>query len=137
MTGNLTRFGITVPQGIIEEFDQKLRQAGKSNRSDALRQLMRGYISEERWQDELGEVYGTVTMMYDHHQFSSTNKDIVLIQHDHGDVIVCATHIHINHETCLECIVLRGESQKIKALVDELGKIRGVTNINTAIFAGV
>jgi CopG family nickel-responsive transcriptional regulator len=137
MSGKLVRFGVTVPEEIVGEFDQKLRSLGKSNRSDVLRQLMRTFISEERWQDELSEVYGTITMMYDHHHFSSTNKDLTLVQHDHGEVIVCSTHIHITHDTCLECIVLRGESQKIKMLVEALGKVRGVKNISTAIFAGL
>ncbi|MDR1471424.1 MAG: nickel-responsive transcriptional regulator NikR [Synergistaceae bacterium] len=137
MTGKLARFGVAVPQEIVDEFDQHLRQSGKSNRSDVLRQLMRSFISEERWRDETGEVYGTITMMYGHHQFSTTNKELTLAQHDHGDVIVCSTHVHITHDTCMECIVLRGESQKIKMLVDALGKIRGVKNISTSIFAGV
>jgi CopG family nickel-responsive transcriptional regulator len=137
MSGKLARVGVTVPQKILDEFDKKMSQSGKLNRSDVIRQLMRSYISEKRWQDELGEVYGTITMTYDHHQFASTNNDLTLIQHDHGDVIVCTTHVHVTHDTCVECIVLKGKSQMIKALVDELGHIRGVTNISTVILAGV
>jgi CopG family nickel-responsive transcriptional regulator len=137
MSGKLARVGVAIPQKILDEFDQKINQSVKLNRSDVIRQLIRGYISEERWQDELGQVFGTITMTYDHHQFSSTNKELTLIQHDHGDVIVCATHVHATHETCMECIILKGESQKIKSLVDMLRHIRGVTNISTTILAGV
>jgi CopG family nickel-responsive transcriptional regulator len=135
MSGKLARVGVTVPQKILDEFDKKMSQSGKLNRSDVIRQLMRSYISEKRWQDELGEVYGSITMTYDHHQFSSTNNDLMLIQHDHGDVIVCTTHVHVTHDTCVECIILKGKSPMIKSLVDALGHIRGVTNISTVILA--
>ncbi len=136
MAEKLVRFGVTVPKDIVEEFDRRLEQAGRHNRSDVLRQLMRGYITEERWREEEGEVFGTVTLMYDHHAAFSS-KDLAAAQHDHGDVIVCTTHVHVTHETCLECIVLRGSSAGIRAFVNALSQIRGIKSMDTVITSGI
>ncbi|MDR1915653.1 MAG: nickel-responsive transcriptional regulator NikR [Synergistaceae bacterium] len=136
MTGKLVRFGVTVPEEIVEEFDRKLQQSGKKNRSDVLRQLMRGYIADERWRDVGGEVFGTMTMIYDHHS-AHTCRDLTSVQHDHSEVILCTTHVHVAHDKCMECVILRGESQKIKTFVDTLRKIKGVKDIGFVISSGL
>ena len=136
MAEKLARFGVTVPEDILEEFDERLKQSGRENRSDVIRQLMRSCITEERWQEEDGQVYGTVTLMYDHHS-SSISKDLTSVQHDHGGVIVCTTHVHVTHDTYLECIVLRGDASDIKAFVATLGKIKGIKSVETVIASGV
>jgi CopG family nickel-responsive transcriptional regulator len=136
MTEKLARFGVTVPEAVLAEFDLRLQLAGKDNRSDVIRQLIRRYISEERWQEEKGQVYGTVTLMYNHHA-SCVSKDLTSLQHDHGDNVVCTTHVHVDHDTCLECIVLRGDASHVRALVDALGKVKGLKSVDTVITSGL
>ena len=136
MAEKLVRFGVTVPDDTLDEFDRRLQRSGKNNRSDAIRQLMRSYVTEARWQEEKGQVYGTVTLMYGHHS-SGLSRELTSIQHDHGDVIVCTTHVHVDHDTCLECIVLRGDASYIKTFVDALGKIKGLKSLDTVITSGV
>ena len=131
----LSRFGVTVPEDILKEFDLRLKTAGKDNRSDVIRQLMRRYITEERWQEENGQVYGSVTLMYDHHS-SNISRDLTAAQHDHGEIIVCTTHVHAGHDVCLECIVLKGEASHIKAFVESLGRIKGIKSVDTVITSG-
>jgi len=128
----LSRFGVTVPEDILEEFDLRLKRAGKDNRSDVIRQLMRRYITEERWQEENGQVYGNVTLMYDHHS-SNISRDLTAAQHQSGETIVCSTHVHVDHNTCLECIVLKGEASRIRAFVESLGRIKGIKSVDTVI----
>ncbi|MDR1875133.1 MAG: nickel-responsive transcriptional regulator NikR [Synergistaceae bacterium] len=136
MPEKLARFGVTVPEDMLAEFDDCLKRSGKENRSDVIRQLMRSHLTEERWQEEDGQVYGTVTLMYDHHT-SSISKALTAVQHVHGEVVVCATHVHVTHETCLECIVLRGDSLHIKAFLSALGKIKGIKSVDTIITSGI
>ena len=131
----LSRFGVTVPEDILKEFDLRLKTAGKDNRSDVIRQLMRRYITEERWQEENGQVYGSVTLMYDHHS-PNISRGLTTAQHDHGETIVCTTHVHASHDTCLECIVLKGEVSRIKAFIESLGKIKGIKSVDTVITSG-
>ncbi|GHS92083.1 nickel-responsive transcriptional regulator NikR [Synergistales bacterium] len=132
----LSRFGVTAPGDILKEFDERIEKDGKGNRSDVLRQLMRRYISEERWREEDGVVYGTVTLIYDHH-LPCISKDLTDLQHDHGDVIICTNHVHASHDACLECIVLRGETSKVKTFINALSGIKGLKSLDTVIASGI
>ena len=136
MEEKLVRFGITVPESMLKEFDRRMERSGRGNRSDAIRGLMRRYITDERWQEEDGNVYGTVTMMYDHHGHN-ISKDLTALQHGFGEVIVCATHVHVTHDTCLECIVLRGNAAVIRNFFESLGRIKGLKSIDTVVASGI
>jgi CopG family nickel-responsive transcriptional regulator len=136
MTEKLVRFGVTVPGDILEEFDRRLEQSGKRNRSDMIRQMMRAHITEERWQEKEGQVYGTATLMYDHHS-PLISKKLTAIQHEHGEVIVCSNHVHVDHDTCLECIILRGAASRIRAFIGALGKTKGLKSLDTVVTSGL
>ena len=136
MGERLVRFGVTVPEDVLAEFDRRLERAGKDNRSDVIRQLMRRHIAEERWREEDGQVYGTVTLIYAHHS-STITKDLTALQHDHGELVVCTTHIHADHDTCLECVVLRGDASHVRAFVEALGKIKGIKSAEIVITSGM
>ncbi len=132
MKEQLVRFGVTVPEPLLNEFDQQLEHSGRNNRSEALRFLMRRFVTEERWQSMKGQVYGSVTLMYSHH-LPSISKELTAAQHDFGDVVLCTTHVHISHDSCMECIILKGSSEQIQALLDRLHAIRGVKSIDSVI----
>jgi CopG family nickel-responsive transcriptional regulator len=136
MTEKLVRFGVTVPGDILEEFDRRLEQSGKRNRSDMIRQMMRARITEDRWQEKEGQVYGTATLMYNHHS-PLISKKLTAIQHEHGEVIVCSNHVHVDHDTCLECIILRGAASRIRAFIGALGKTKGLKSLDTVITSGL
>ncbi|MDR3230793.1 MAG: nickel-responsive transcriptional regulator NikR [Synergistaceae bacterium] len=128
----LVRFSITVSRDILAAFDQKLIQAGKHNRSDALRQMMRAHIASECWRKGKGQLYGTITLMYNHH-VPSVLKELTSLQHDHETVIVCTTHVHVTHDTCLECLILSGDASEIRGLVDAMGQLKGIHSLDTVI----
>ncbi len=132
MAEKLVRFSVTMPEGLLEEFDLRLRRTGKANRSEVIRGLVRRYVTEERWQEQDGEVYGTVTLVYDHHHSWITQK-LTALQHEHGGVILCSTHVHMAHDTCLECIILKGKSPAIEGFVTALGTVKGLKSIETAV----
>ena len=121
---------------VLEEFDRRIHQSGKDNRSDVIHSLLRRYITDDRWQEDEGNVYGTVTLMYNHHG-PCVSKDLTALQHDHGEIIVCTTHVHVTHETCLECIVLHGTALLIRNFVTALERIKGLKSVDTVITSGV
>ncbi|MBR1672089.1 MAG: nickel-responsive transcriptional regulator NikR [Fretibacterium sp.] len=137
----LARFSITMPDSLLQEFDRRARDGGKTNRSEAFRILMRRYIAEEQWRtaaeagQKEGEVYGTVTLVYDHHLPNLTRK-LTGAQHDHGEVILCTTHVHVDHDTCLECIVMRGTPAKVQNFLEALKGIRGIKSLERVIVQG-
>ena len=135
---NLTRFSITIPEELLSEFEQNYYSDHKrENRSEAIRFLMRQYISGERWKyDDNKEVCASVTIIYDHH-IPELMRKLTAAQHDYGNVIICSTHVHLSHSSCLECIITKGLAHEIKNFINTLRDIRGIKSLNTNITAEV
>ena len=132
----LVRFSVTVPEGLLSEFERSYYAENRDNRSEAVRNLMREYISGERWRCSGGEVCATVTIVYDHH-LPEVTRNLTSAQHDSGDVIICATHVHLNHSTCLECVITKGLAQDIQRFIEALRKIRGIKSLNINVTAEI
>ena len=128
----LIRFSVTVPKDLLEEFERSYYADNRENRSEAVRNLMREYISGERWRCNTGEIYATITIVYDHHLPELTGK-LTAAQHDCGEVILCSTHVHINHATCLECVITKGLAEDIQRFIEALKDIRGIKSLNVNI----
>ena len=132
----LIRFSITIPEDLLKEFESSYYTENRENRSEAVRNLMRNYISSERWKNNNREVYATITIIYDHHLPELTRK-LTAAQHDNGDVIICSQHVHLNHETCLECIITKGLSEDIEKFIEALKDIRGIKSLNFNVSAEI
>ena len=130
----LIRFSVTVPENLLSEFESSYYAENRDNRSEAVRNLMREYISGERWRCSGGEVCATVTIVYDHH-LPEVTRNLTSAQHDSGDVIICSTHVHLNHTTCLECIITKGPAHDIQNFIEALRKIRGIKSLNVNVTA--
>jgi CopG family nickel-responsive transcriptional regulator len=120
----LTRFGVSLPAQLVEAFDASIHRKGYRTRSEAIGDMMRGHLVEEEW-DEGREVIGTVTIVYEH---ESRELSGVLneLQHHESDIVVCATHVHVDAHNCLEVIVMKGQCGEVRALADRLISTRGV-----------
>jgi len=122
----MVRFSVSMPEDLAREFDRWVDGKKLKNRSDALRQIIRSYIGQAMWEIPEGEAYGTFTFSYDHHSKDSS-REIMRLQHDFGESIVCTTHVHIDHDTCMEVVLLRGATSEIHRFVEaasSLGCIR-------------
>lgn len=129
---NLIRFSVTVPEDLLNEFESEYFSENRENRSEAIRNLMRGYISNERWKTGNKKIFATVTIVYDHHIPELTGK-LTEAQHDCGEIILCSTHVHINHETCLECVITKGFSSEIQKFITALKNIRGIKSLKVNV----
>jgi len=128
----LVRFGVAVPENLLLEFDKWIKDRGIPNRSEAIRQLIREFVAEGRWDKEKGNVYGAITISYDHH-VHDTMGNLTAIQHEFGNVINCSTHVHIDHDHCLEIIAVSGNAKIIKKLVDSLASMKGIESVSPVI----
>lgn len=122
----LIRFGVSMPATLLEDFDKIIKTKGYTNRSEAIRDMIRDAIVEYHWM-EGKEVVGTITIVYDHHKKGVMEK-LADLQHIHYGKIFSSTHIHLDHENCLEVIVVRGKPQEIKELADNIIALRGVNH---------
>lgn len=122
---NVTRFGVSLEETLLEKFDKLIEDKGYKNRSEAIRDLIREKMVSEEWSDSDRETVGVFSLVYDHHH-GDLNKTLNQVQHNYLHVIVSSTHIHIDHHNCLEVIILKGKSQIIKKITDEISATRGV-----------
>ena len=124
MSEKITRFGVSIPNRLLVRFDEHIAVKGYANRSEALRDLIRDYLVEREWEaDE--ETVGTVTLVYDHHVRELADA-LTHIQHEMGEAIVSSLHIHLDHDLCMEVIVVKGKSLRIKKMSDRLIGTKGV-----------
>jgi len=125
MTEKITRFGVSVEPELLKNFDKKIKQEGYENRSEAIRDLIRKNLIKKKSADPDSESIGTLTMLYDHHIGNLTNK-LLDLQHDHTKEILSTTHIHVDHDNCLEVLVLKGKTKKIQKLADNIKSLKGI-----------
>jgi CopG family nickel-responsive transcriptional regulator len=121
----LTRFGISIDDRLLKRFDALIAEKGYGNRSEAIRDLIRGALVEEQWAREEEETVGTVTLVYDHHTRDLSDK-LTEQQHSHHDAIVSALHVHLDAHNCLEVVVVKGKAGEVRRLADELIGTKGV-----------
>ena len=122
---NLTRFGVSMENDLLKKFDHLIEKKGYSNRSEAIRDLVREKFVEENVTDDNKIVFGILTTVYDHHQRELDEK-LTEFQHDNYKSIISTTHIHLNHHDCLEVIILKEKASKIKKISDKLLSFKGV-----------
>lgn len=119
------RFGVSIPDELLAKLDKLARKKGYGNRSEALRDLIRDRFVAEEWTEGSSEVVGTVTLVYNHHSHDLSDK-LADLQHSHFKNIVSTTHIHLDEHNCLEVLVVRGKSRKVKEIADRLIATKGV-----------
>lgn len=124
MGKELARFGVSVDSELLERFDELIDSKGYSNRSEAIRDLIRNHLVEHEWEEDV-ETMGAVTMVYNHHM-RELSESLIALQHDYHSSIISSTHVHIDEHNCLEVVVIRGKGSKVKEIANRLISTRGV-----------
>lgn len=123
--GELSRIGVAIDSDLLAKFDRLIAQRGYTNRSEAFRDLIRDELVEKTWESPDSQVVGTVTLVYDHH-VRMLNEKLTDIQHDHHRSILSTLHVHLDHDNCLEVLVMRGTSANVRQIADVLISTKGV-----------
>ena len=121
----LKRFGVSVEGNLLAEFDRLLVREGYTNRSEAIRDLIRDALVRKRWLEGDEETAGAVVLVYDHHRHEQSGK-LMDVQHRKYDAILSSLHIHLDPKNCLEVILLKGPGRRIQKIADALISTRGV-----------
>jgi len=121
----VTRFGVSLEEHLLAQFDRLIARRGYTNRSEAIRDLIRESMVREQWELGSDEVVGTLTLVYNHEVRDLTDK-LTDLQHAHYKAIVSGLHVHLDPHHCLEVLVLRGRAKELKAIADRLIGTRGV-----------
>ena len=122
---SLLRFGVSIEENLLKKFDSFISSNNYENRSEALRDLIRIALVEEEWENADEEVAGAIVLVYNHHKRELADK-LLDIQHDYNKYIISSQHIHLDHDNCLEIIVVKGIMKFIQEILSKLKSAKGV-----------
>jgi CopG family nickel-responsive transcriptional regulator len=121
----LARIGVAIDSELLARFDALIAGRGYTNRSEAFRDLIRDELVQKSWESEDTEVVGTVTLVYDHHVRMLSEK-LTDMQHHHHKQILSTVHVHLDHDNCLEVLLVKGRAGAVQKIADGLISTKGV-----------
>lgn len=124
-----TRVSVSIESSLLAGFDELSRSIGHTNRSKAVGEAMREFVSGRKWEiAKKGEIPGVILLTYDHHA-RGVNKALTELQHEYNDILSATMHIHLSKHTCLEVIAFRGSASRVRLLAKMLQSQRGVLDL--------
>jgi CopG family transcriptional regulator, nickel-responsive regulator len=123
--GELSRIGVAIDSELLKKFDELISRRGYTNRSEAFRDLIRDQLVEETWEKPDRKVVGTVSIVYDHH-VRLLNEKLTSVQHEQFHHVLSTLHVHLDHDHCLEVLIVRGKASEVKKIADTLISTKGV-----------
>ncbi len=121
----VTRIGVSLEPELLEQFDRIIAKKGYVSRSEAIRDLVRDSLAETEWKNDKEHMCGVITMVYDHDTTGLSEK-LTEVQHSALQSISTTVHIHLDHDRCMEVVVVEGELGQLKALANDMGALKGV-----------
>ena len=129
MEQELMRIGVSLPEKLLTRFDGIILQRGYSSRSEGIRDAIRNYIVHYEWMSDVqGERVGVITLVYSHSQRGLV-ENLTEIQHDFEAIIQSSLHVHLDHDNCLEVVVLKGDGQDVKKAAESMMALKGVKHV--------
>ena len=119
------RIGISLDKKLLSAFDKLIAKQGYQSRSEAIRDLLRQQISQERLDNPKAEAVAAVFLVYDHHSSQLAEK-LIDLQHSHILQVISSIHVHLDRHDCLEVIVLRGRVGEINRMGQNILSLKGV-----------
>jgi CopG family nickel-responsive transcriptional regulator len=117
---------ISVDDELADTFDRLVKENGYGNRSEAFRDLLRSAIVDQRIREGVAKnCVGVLSYIYDHHERQLGSR-LVTMQHDHHDVTVATMHAHLDHDNCIETIILRGRTEAVMGFAQSVMAQSGV-----------
>lgn len=128
----IERVGVSLEKDLLDQFDAFISAQGYTNRSEAIRDLIRQRLSQEQLANPQAEAVAGVFLVYDHHSTRLSDK-LLNLQHTHLLQVIVATHIHLDHHHCLEVIILKGKVGQIEQLADHMASLKGIKLSRTTL----
>jgi CopG family nickel-responsive transcriptional regulator len=123
----IARFSVSLPANLLSQFDARWKAEG-------YQAMIHHALAQQAWTSG-GTVAGAIGIVYDHHAKALANR-LVDIQHDFGDVVVATQHAHMDHDNCLESLLVRGPAEKVQRLVQALKSVKGLQSLSVTILQG-
>jgi CopG family nickel-responsive transcriptional regulator len=124
----MKRLTMSLDEDLADAFEDLVREHGYENRSEAFRDLLRHGLGEIRRKEHpAGPCVATLSYLYNHHQRQLAMR-LTEAQHEHHELTVSAIHAHLDHDNCIETVILRGRTAEVQAFADLVIAQPGVTH---------
>ena len=120
----LIRFGVSLDEKLLKRFDKLILEEDCPNRSEAFRDLIREKLVKKEWRGDK-EVAGAISLVYDHHKRDLLNS-LADVQHCFHHLIISTQHVHLDHDNCLEIVVVKGKPKEIERLAHRMRSTKGI-----------
>lgn len=130
--GQLKRFGVSLDEELLQAFDERLGSEEYETRSKAISDLIKNYIDQDIIFKATGNLSGAILFMYDHHIKDLVSK-LLNIQHDSHDIIISMQHIHLDHNTCLEILAVRGKADDVRSLYNKIKALKAIKRASISV----
>lgn len=122
----MERFTISLSDTLAAEFDQWLHAKGYTNRSEGVRDLLRQEITKEQiLHNQAKYSVATLSFIYNHHERMLSER-LISLQHQAHHLVICSSHVHLNHEDCMECLFLQGSTATLQQFASNVAAESGV-----------
>ncbi len=128
---DLIRISLSIDQRLLDALEKMLETSRYTNRSEFVRDMIRERLVQQEWKSNR-EVVGTITLVFNHHQ-RLLSKKLTELQHRQHDLILATTHVHLDHDLCLEAIIVKGHARKIREITDLLRQQKGVLHATVSL----
>ena len=127
-TSRIARFGVSLEKELLSQFDGFVREKGFPTRSEAVRALVRERLVEGEWLKG-SDVAGAIVLVYDHGRRDVVRR-LTAVQHDFHKTVLSTQHVHLDHDNCLEVVVVRGMAADVHRLYKGLQAIKGMKHVS-------
>lgn len=122
------RVSITIPEKLLAELDDLIARSFRS-RSQAVAEAIRLLLEYSR-EDIRGPVIGLITYRFKGHHAAERLREL---GHQYLDVVVSTLHVHASRDECLEALVVKGETDRVLKLVEDVRRIKGVKSVSRTL----
>lgn len=122
---DIVRFTVSLEADLLEEFDRYCTVHHFATRSEAIRQLLRDTLTAQAWEAGTKDAAATLTLVYNHHR-TQLSDQLLELQHRHTDVVIASSHVHLDHNNCMEVIFLRGQARALREVANQLSGLKGI-----------
>jgi len=123
--GDLTRTALAIDADLLAKFDAWMVERGYTNRSEAMRDMIRSALVQQEWANPRASMVAVVSVIFDHAAHDLA-QEVTEIQHKDHRCILCSQHVHLDHHNCLEVILMRGPARQLRRVADAIVSTRGV-----------
>ena len=123
------RISMSLPETLLEEFDNVLADRAYNSRSKGIRDALNDYILRYKWINEIdGNRIGVVSIIYDYN-YKGVMKKVADAKHDFKEYVDASMYIYLTDIYCLEVVAVKGDISKIKELIGKIMRLKGVENV--------